>query len=369
MNKTKISNPVRLIAFFLTALVLVCTFGFTVDGWQNIEDKGDLPSGELTQKEDTEDRPTVTLPVPDEPEIYIPEYINRLTGLETTEEISKTTPLAFIMDSVEGCYGISRSDIIVEIPTEDDKTRLISFITDRAELWKIGSLTNGRGYITNLSKYFGAVAVYNGNDDKISYDSCDTSLSSLDLTINSGYHYTEYSSKTYTNCDLISAGLKASGIKDIKSNEVSLPYAFNEFGEENIIFEKTANQIEIIREDGSKLQLKYNVDNSQYTYYKNGTITTDALNGKSLEFSNCFVLFADSVTYDKSDCSQMVMDTIGNGKGYYITQGSYTEIKWNATKMGVMNFYLSTGEKLTVNRGNSYICYVKSSKNDSVIFS
>ena len=34
MNKNKLSNPVRLIAFFLTAVVLICTFGFTADGWQ-----------------------------------------------------------------------------------------------------------------------------------------------------------------------------------------------------------------------------------------------------------------------------------------------------------------------------------------------
>ena len=40
MNKKLSSNPVRPIAFFLTAIILACTFGFTVDGWQT----GDRPA-------------------------------------------------------------------------------------------------------------------------------------------------------------------------------------------------------------------------------------------------------------------------------------------------------------------------------------
>ena len=41
MNKFKLSNPVRLIAFFLTAAILTTTFGFTVDGWGVKEDEKD----------------------------------------------------------------------------------------------------------------------------------------------------------------------------------------------------------------------------------------------------------------------------------------------------------------------------------------
>ena len=368
MNKTKISNPVRLIAFFLTAVILVCTFGFTVDGWhrtngnvsslpndKNNEDNNDIQTGNKPEQD-----------LPENPDSYIPEFTNRLTGLETSEEISKSATLAFIMES-DNCYGISRSDLLVEIPTENGKTRLISFITDRSELWKVGSITSGRGYITNLAKYFGAIALYNGNDDKLSYKSCDTSGYAIDLSLKDGFYYTEFSSKVYTNCDLVSSGLSAYGIKNVSVNN-TLPFAFNGFNKDIIQFKKANDKVQIMLDDGAIVDLNYDKEKGNYYYSKNGTPKTDLLNGKTVEFTNCFILFADSITYDKFECSQMVMDTIGSGTGYYITEGTYTTIKWIATENGVMSFYLSTGERLTVNRGNSYICYLKSSKTDSVIF-
>ena len=59
MNNKKTSNPVRMIAFFLAAVILICTFGFTVDGWQFKDDDfssgrikmGVLNSGEVEQIE------------------------------------------------------------------------------------------------------------------------------------------------------------------------------------------------------------------------------------------------------------------------------------------------------------------------------
>ena len=362
MNKTKLSNHVKLIAFFLTAVILVCTFGFTVDGWLMVsEDENPSPEVNLPTNPPAQDSIT-------KPDTYIPEFVNRLTGLEATKEITETTPLAFIMDSSDGCYGISRSDILVEIPIEDGKTRLISFITDINELWKIGPLSSSRGYITNTIKYFGGVAVYKGRDDKIKYDSCDISQNSLDLSLKEGYYYTEYQSKVYTNFDLITAGLKTYGINIIDNESVSLPYAFNGFGNEDIQFNKSAIEIDITRTDTKRIKLSFNEETGKYLYLENGNKKIDALNGQAIDFTNCFVLFADSVTYDNSQCSQMIMDTIGSGTGYYITNGSLTEIKWNASKTGIMNLYLSTGRKLVINRGNSYICYMKSSKTNNILF-
>ena len=34
MKKAKLSKGLRLVAFFLVTVILVCSFGFTADGWQ-----------------------------------------------------------------------------------------------------------------------------------------------------------------------------------------------------------------------------------------------------------------------------------------------------------------------------------------------
>jgi hypothetical protein len=365
MNNKKTSNPVRLIAFFLTAVILTTTFGFTVDGWGVHQD---AESSKLNNN--LEENPFIPPKVEvSTPEIYIPPYVNRLTGEETTVELSKVTPKAFVMETDENNYGLSRADILVEIPIENERTRFISIISDTSNLWKIGAIKSTRGYIDNIAKFFGAIPIYNGNDDKNLYDYCNLGNSTFDLSINEGFSYTEFSSKTYTNCQLIDDGFIHHKINNLEYSDKILPFTFNSFENSNISFDCDANIVKAYLSNGTLLQLTYNEETKNYSYIKNGKQLSDSSNGQCLIFKNCLVLFADSITYDNSSGSQLIMNTIGNGDGYYITEGSYTQIKWNATSEGIMNFYLSTGEKLTVNRGKSYICYLKSSTINDISFS
>ena len=363
MNKFKLSNPVRLIAFFLTAVVLICTFGFTVDGWQignyysNNEQQG--PFSPPDNEENTETNS------PSEPEIYIPEFVNRLTGIEISEEEATRAHFAFILNPTLSTYGLSRADLICEIPTEDGE-RLVAFISDIENLSKIGSISQTRGYISNVAKYFGGISTFSGCDDAISYTSCDLTSRQFDLT-EGGYFYTEYTNNVYSNSDLINRGIKDLGIDCNTVDKASLPFNFVDFGCDPIMYDElSAQSITINRENSSYTELRYNSESGEYILYKNGLIKVDALNAKPVIFANCFVLFADSITYDNTECSQMVMDTIGQGKGYYFTAGGVIEISWIGTEEGALSFYTSDGERLTVNRGKTFISFVKSSKTDSV---
>ena len=195
MNTTKSNSPIRLIAFFLVAVILVCTFGFTADGWElspdtdsNIVsgDKNDnsnevngVPDGDISEPEDK----------PEEPEIYIPEYTAYLTGLECAEETSKNKPVAIVLDSASVLYGISYSDMLCEVPTENGKTRLISFLQSTENVYKIGPIAATRGYISNLAKYFSSIYLSSGYDDKINYHHFDVSDRFIDLSTVKEYCY------------------------------------------------------------------------------------------------------------------------------------------------------------------------------------
>nr|MBE6545446.1 DUF3048 domain-containing protein [Oscillospiraceae bacterium] len=378
MNNKKTSNLLRLIAFFLTTVILVCTFGFTVDGWTLTDNRQDnsnanVPgNNQMSDNKNPDGNPdsgNLGNEIPDEPQIYIPEYTNPLTGLETTEELSKKSPLAFIMDGNKPLFGVSDADILCEIPVEDGNTRLITFISSTDNLWKIGSFAPCRGYIGNVIKYFGGIAVSAGYDDFTRYASCDLGNSIFDLTVRGGYYYTEHQDNFYTNKDLLDAGLSHSGIHGEVTEATALPYVFTDFGEDNVIGDTSAKEISITQSRDTNANLSYDETTKLYALYKNNSKLCDTLSGNQLEFTNCFVLFADSVTYDKSEYSQIVVDTIGSGKGYYFTEGTATEIYWTATAAGLMTFYSAKGEKLTVNRGSSYICYMKSSKTQDISFS
>ena len=366
MNKIKLSNPVRLIAFFLTAALLISTFGFTVDGWQ-IGNKGEKSpfDGPFSSPNDGEN--TTTNRIPEKPEIYIPAYVNRLTGVETSEIEALKGHLAFIMDPSISSYGISRADLLCEIPTENGE-RYIAFISNTDNLSKIGSLTPTRGYISNIAKYFGSICLSVGNDDSIKYTHCNMSDTTLDLS-DGGYYYSEFTSNLYTNCDLLNMAITNQETWAGQTNTEALPFDYVDFGLEPIIFESiTAQRITVNNESSLATEMRYSTETRRYILYKDSMPKIDSLNGKELEFTNCFVLFADSVTYDNTECSQMVMDTIGQGKGYYFTSGGVIEIYWVGTEEGSLSFYALSGEKLIVNRGKSFISFVKSSKIENVRF-
>ena len=92
------------------------------------------------------------------------------------------------------------------------------------------------------------------------------------------------------------------------------------------------------------------------------------LNTANIEYDNAFVLFADSVTYETTTGTELVMNTVGSGNGYYMTSGTYSPIKWIADG-DTMTFYDENDNKLAVNRGTSYISFVKSTIAAEINFS
>ena len=369
MNKTTTSNPVRLIAFFLTAIILTCTFGFTVDGWADLsDDPNDEGKDKPSNSEDSNQFPS--LPEDDqtstEPEIHIPEYTHRLTGLEITKGETGLINIAVVMDSTLPLYGISSADILCKIPTEEG-SKYLAFLSDTSKLWKIGSLSPTRGYISNLASYFSGAMLCYGTEDKIDYTQCDIGKTVIDLTKNQGYHYTESTGGIFTNHDLLSGALADSDLSF--GSCAPLPFVHNEFGQEEIVFyDNIATNVIIDRSGKYDCELRYDTESGSYTVYKNGDAITDAATNDVPTFENCFILFADSITYDRTDINQMVLDTVGSGSGYYITNGSYTEIKWSAASGGIMTFYSQSGEKLTINRGKIFLSFVKSSLSNNISF-
>lgn len=371
MNKTKSSNPVRLIAFFLTAFLLLCTFGFTADGWQTGNLSGST-SGEHTPPNESEDNTAVDEENQEEntkaPEIYIPKYFNRITGVETTEEIAAMAHLAFVLNPSSACYGISSADMICEIPTENGE-RLLAFIPYSSKMWKIGPITNTRGYISNLAKFFDGICISDSPDDEISYNQCDVKDRYIDLSESDNYHYTEFTENLYTNSDLISLAINSVGINLTRSEPITLPYVFADYNSEPVFYgDNNISKVVIKRSNNSASEYLYNAETGQYTITQNGSMISDAINGKIVTFENCFILFSDSVIYDNAQCSQMVMDTIGTGSGYYFTRGGVCEINWSSTEDGKIKFTLSDGNDLIINRGSIYLSFLRSSTKEKIVF-
>ena len=377
MKDKKYGNLQRMIAAILLGVVLIFMIGIVANGWQENQDTptdgensgeggnktgdADNPDGDTAVNGGTADNNTQNKNDTQK----IPEFINYLTGTECTEEEYMQIPFAFMLDSGAPLYGISDSSVAIEIPIENGETRLLLISADAFSLGKLGSFTYTRDYMLGISDYFGAMSVFYGKDDVVEYGS-DAKGTLIDLSGYGDSLYHENGKHIY---------ISGEGLKDICAtenidNEIyrfpSSPYTFSDFGK-TVLGNTDATKVTLPYASSNETVLSFDRESQRYILYKDGKEKKDMLNSTAASYTNVFVLFADTVTYETSRGTETVVDTAGKGSGYYISMGKMIEIRWKTDKSGNLVFEDLNGDKLTVNRGNSYIGYYKSSHSGSVV--
>ena len=369
MKNTKISKGLRLIAFFLVAIILVCAFGFSADGWQiDKNDKTEPQSGGTSSppeqnpdKENEGDSSENNAPP------ITKRYYNRLTGEETTKELAYSEYISFVINTSMPMYGLAYADISIEFPIETGGTRFLAFVNTAANIPKIGSLSETRRYISNLSKAFDSRILSNGNDDSVDYPFChiDDTLTKPENI--SGNIYREFGKYTYTSGYLLRDVVSS---YDETDENLELEYAFKfTDASQSLKSDSYFNKITIPYSDVSETTLIYSTDSSGYLLEKNGTLIKDMTNAEQAIYKNCFVLFADSAIYESQSSTQLVLNTMGQGSGYYFTEGSAMQISWILSEDGSFKLYDKDLNELTINRGKSFISFFKSSMIETIILS
>jgi len=388
MKSFKMSSLQKLVSFVLIAVLLICTVGFAADGWRSPNDEPDSgnvddttgeadentdgdnppneeptdpPTEDPTDVPSTEPEPEPITPTPTPP---APVYTNTITGLEISAEQNSQTPIGFVLDPQAPLYGVSSSDLALEFPLEDGKSRLLTYTTNYSMLWKVGTLAPTRAFISGSSNFFGGIVVSYGNDDIVKYSAWDTSKIDLDVSKVTDCYYVENTLYIYTSKELVDIAAKTTPALS-NSPYKTAPYLFN-ITDEDVKGTTEATTVTIPYSDKNETNLYYSETSGQYLYFKSGSRKVDMLNGKNVSFKNVFVLFANATTYEKADGTELVMDTLSGGTGYYISAGYLTEIRWSIDENGNLKFRTLSGEQLTVNKGTSYISYYKASNASKV---
>lgn len=369
MNTKKCGGYGKLLVFFLVAAILIFAFGLVADGWQNdVENNsGNVTDDDKDNNDEADENKDAGNSSPEgekapEPK---PTLYNKLTGIPLEEGEAASRHVAFVIDTTAPLYGVSDADIIIELPTENGQTRLAVLTKSYTELGKLGAIAPTKGYINSVISYFDTAAVYFGKEGVREYECFELGSSALDLSVNKGYHYTEFSSYNYSNGNLITAALAAKNV-DTLTPSSRLPFVFSK--SEAIFGQKSAKTVVLPFSDYSETELYFRETDKMYTFAKNESVKQDLLTNESISFKNVFVLFADAVTYEDSLGCELILDTVGSGSGYYASMGVYKEISWSVDEAGNLSFTNTDGSPLEVNPGTSYISYLKSSHKSKVSF-
>lgn len=374
MQKETTGGINKILAAVLIGVMLILMIGIVANGWQtdkngensgeggNITDNADNLNGDTEKESGTADNfsenqnnsPT------------IPKHLNYLTGLEINEKYENRIPFGFIFDPGASSYGISGSELTVEVPTENGNTRFLVLKTDISDLGKLGAFCSARDYITQLSRFFGGFLASYGKDDIISYPTISDKID-IDLGKYGDVIYKENGKSIYTDSDSLFKILKDEGIDLISYKKPSLPFEFCDF-DQKVTGNTVAESVFIPYSNENKTSFVYSASNNSYTLYKNERVKVDMLTGENVAYTNVFVLFADVITYETAYGTESIVNTGASGTGYYISGGTLTEIKWSVDSSNNLVFRSLNGTKLIVNRGNSFIGYYKASASEEVVF-
>ncbi len=360
----------------------------------------DIPaSGEAT----TEPSPEVTDPEattsPDDTEPIVPAdttkapetnsdgeiitYIDPLTGLRQLTDVSNVRPVSLVFDNLSVAApqsGISKMDILIETMVEAGISRLIGITNDyldsdgKGTLDIYGPIRSTRPYMVSISQAFDSLMVGAGYSPQ-GYEI----IKNLNLDYIDGVHDRYALQGFYRDVERSkndgyehSLMITGKGITDLAgvnyystSQNTANAFNFIEEGKSMYLSGGAATHVILKYSVYQQVQLVYSSTTGTYYRYQHGDVPhLDAENGEQLNFRNVLILFAQTSNIEGDTEGRLNIGVTGSGDGYYISDGRYVPIKWSRAN-DTADLILSGlgGERITLNRGKTFISVVNSTLN------
>lgn len=367
MTHTKQKAAIRVAASLMMVLAILLTFSFA----------GCNLTPLVNGTDPAQSTPTSSQPLantdPNPPAPVLPDYLHPLTGLETTEALAGTRPISVCLGNTSADdtpqFGIGRAELLFEVPVEGGITRLMMVTTDYKSLDKIGSVRSTRLSLARLANGMDAIQMYAGTCDEgasslLSYDTLDYLMQNLP-----NIYYRDSERKApynlMTSGSLAASGISAFNYRTTLSETFALPFSFAEYGETVMPADDTALSVRMAYSYVNVVTFTYSQTAHAYERTQFGTLQKDA-SGQTLQFENLFILNANTITYESADGSTLELSLDEGGTGIWCSEGMQQEIRWSIGEDDRLCFTDANGNPLTVNRGTSYIGFVKASQTGAV---
>ena len=407
-KRKKDLRVLRILSLFLLSALLFCAVGcdYVFNLGEDItssdgsgaetaspdETTSSLEPGETLPAETTSPLGSETLPpeaTTEAPETNeqgeIVTYVDPLTGLRVTRDVSGVRPISLIFDNVSIAApqsGISKMDILIEVMVEGGISRLVGITNDylgadgKGTLDIYGPIRSTRPYMVSLSQAFGTLMVGAGGSPQ-GYET----ISKLGLNYIDGvndryalqgfYRDVErYRSDGYEHSLMVTGkGITDLAATNLYSISANTGNAFNFIEEGKLMYLSGGAATHVILKYSlyQQVQLVYSSQTGNYYRYQHGDVPhLDAENGEQLNFRNVIILFAQTDNIAGDTEGRLNIKTTGTGDGYYISDGRYVPIRWSrASDTAELVITGMGGERLTINRGKTFISVVNSSLKDT----
>lgn len=325
------------------------------------------PPEETTPVEEPEPVPE---PEPEpEPEPVDPAKINPLNGTEMSGEYRNLRPVAVMFNNLKEAQpqlGVSRADIIYEIPAEGGITRMLGVYQSMDGIGTLGSIRSARPYYLEAALGHDALLVHAGGSpdayDKISawdVDNMDGVRGGSDSQIfwrdQERRKTMDYEHTLVTSGENIQEYLAGGRYRTEHKDGYTYTQTFAEDG--TPVNGTAAENFKLYFTSYKTGVFEYNAETRKYMISQYGSAYVDGGSGDQVSATNVLVLETDISTIPGDKEGRLTVRMTGSGEGTYFCGGKCIPINWSkADRNSQFVYTLTDGTPLTMETGNVYVC-------------
>lgn len=302
---------------------------------------------------------------------------SRLTGMPVTDETYNRRPMAVVINNIHRALpqsGITSADIIYEVLSEGDVTRLIAiFQSDIPD--EIGPVRSARDYFVDFAFNHDAVFVHHGASPSGYSRIRGSRINSVDgmafegrvfwrirsypaWARNSGTRPMEHSS--YTGWYRLEPHIDDQGIREYFSEEITYGFTFGQIPASAGV-SGVAERVVVPFSPNYTRTFVFDAETGLYMVENRDGAHLDALNQEQVSVANVLIqLTAKHIIAGDADGRRNVQ-TVGSGTGFLATNGIYHPVRWEKTSHdSPMQWFFENGEPLVLSPGTTWICVFQS---------
>ncbi|GHU50266.1 putative lipoprotein YerB [Clostridia bacterium] len=291
--------------------------------------------------------------------------VDNLTGDYIKEDVAARRPVAVVINNLKKALpqsGISQADIFYEVLAEGDITRIIAVFKD-FDSPKIGTVRSARDYFITLAGDTDAIFVHFGGSPQAYSDIKSKKTDNLD-GMRDGAFWRDperfaqkgmYEHSAYTSAEKIFEYVTKKGYRTGLKNNDGLFEFFDEFSYPD--GGTLTDTVTVPFSPAYTSVFKYDHKTNLFEKYNGTTPHIDEETGEILKVSNIIIQSTKMWVINNDSAGRREVKLVSSGKGYLVTGGEYTEITWEKTAAdSPTKYYDAKGNKLTLNKGKTWIC-------------
>lgn len=315
-----------------------------------------------------------------EPEPYVPAGTNPLTGEAMEPEYESNRPIAVMLNNLKAAQpqlGVSRADIIYEVPAEGGITRMLGVYQSLEDVGNLGSIRSARSYYLELALGLDAVYVHAGGSPGAYRDIPAWGVDNLD-----GVRGDEdaklfwrdqerrktkgYEHSLLTSGENIQTYLDMGSLRTEHEGGYVYPQAFVPDG--TPAGGSPAEHVEVRFSAYKTGTFDYNAGMGKYLVGQYGKEYVDGDTGEQVAVTNLLVLETGISVISGDTEGRLNVRLTGEGTGTFFCGGKSVPILWSkAERNSPFVYTLEDGKLLALGQGNSYVCII-SPKTSKVTF-